>query len=30
MQMFRVGDDALFDCDLSAQRVALGTAKTST
>jgi len=30
MQVFRVGDDALFDCDLSAQRVALGTAKTST
>ena len=30
MQVYRVGDDALFDCDLSAQRVALGTAKKST
>jgi len=29
MQIYRVGDDALFDCDLSAQRVALGTAKKS-
>jgi riboflavin-specific deaminase-like protein len=30
MQVYRVGDDALFDCDLSAQRVTLGTAKKST
>jgi len=30
MQVFRIGDDVLFDCDLSAQRVVLGTAKKST
>lgn len=30
MQVYRVGEDVLFDCDLSAQRVALGTAKRST
>ncbi len=30
MRVYRVGDDVLFDCDLSAQRVALGTAKQST
>jgi diaminohydroxyphosphoribosylaminopyrimidine deaminase / 5-amino-6-(5-phosphoribosylamino)uracil reductase len=29
MQVYRVGEDVLFDCDLSAQRVALGTAKQS-
>jgi len=30
MQVFRIGDDVLFDCDLSAQRVVLGSAKKST
>jgi diaminohydroxyphosphoribosylaminopyrimidine deaminase / 5-amino-6-(5-phosphoribosylamino)uracil reductase len=30
MRVYRVGEDVLFDCDLSAQRVALGTAKQST
>ncbi|MGA7809739.1 RibD family protein, partial [Bradyrhizobium sp.] len=30
MRVYRVEDDVLFDCDLSAQRVALGTAKKST
>jgi riboflavin-specific deaminase-like protein len=29
MQVYRIGDDALFDCDLSAQRVGLGAAKKS-
>jgi diaminohydroxyphosphoribosylaminopyrimidine deaminase/5-amino-6-(5-phosphoribosylamino)uracil reductase len=30
VRVYRVGDDVLFDCDLSAQRVALGVAKKST
>jgi len=30
MRVYRAEDDVLFDCDLSAQRVALGTAKRST
>ena len=30
MRSFRLGDEILFDCDLSAQRVAIGAAKKST
>jgi hypothetical protein len=30
MRVHKVGDDVLFDCDLSAQRVALGIARKST
>jgi riboflavin-specific deaminase-like protein len=30
MRIFQLGDDVLFDCDLSAQRVPVGRAKTST
>jgi diaminohydroxyphosphoribosylaminopyrimidine deaminase/5-amino-6-(5-phosphoribosylamino)uracil reductase len=30
VRVYRVGDDVLFDCDLSAQRIALGVAKKST
>jgi diaminohydroxyphosphoribosylaminopyrimidine deaminase / 5-amino-6-(5-phosphoribosylamino)uracil reductase len=30
MRVHKIGDDVLFDCDLSAQRVALGAAKKST
>ena len=30
MQVHRLGDEVLFDCDLSAQRVAVGRAKKST
>ena len=30
VRVYRIGDDVLFDCDLSAQRVALGVAKKST
>ena len=30
MHVHKIEDDVLFDCDLSAQRVALGAAKKST
>jgi diaminohydroxyphosphoribosylaminopyrimidine deaminase / 5-amino-6-(5-phosphoribosylamino)uracil reductase len=30
VRVHKIGDDVLFDCDLSAQRIALGTAKKST
>ena len=30
MRVHKIEDDVLFDCDLSAQRVALGVAKKST